>query len=82
MTKPALTLINDEWQMDQASMKLPWFAETRPKRVKRLGMELTGPAAVGSYDGRVRWLFKHRLDRDAFMALHGTEVICAGWATA
>lgn len=59
---------------------LPWYAETRPHQVKRLGFESAGVWAVGpTSEGRVRWLFEHQADMKEFKAQWSSYVLVAGY---
>lgn len=73
-------IIRDAHQLKALVKVAPWYAETRPHQVKKLGFEPKGLWAVGPAEPRrVRWLFALEDDQKAFSRLHRGFLLVAGY---
>jgi hypothetical protein len=73
-------IIREPDKLKSLERTLPWYAETRPHQVKRLGFVPVGLWAVGPAEQRrVRWLFQHEADMREFKRLHRGFLLVAGY---
>lgn len=73
-------IIHDPSELVAKAKVWPWYVETRPQQVKRLGFDNVSDWGVGQTpEGRVRWLFKSMADWQRFKADHRAFVLIAGY---
>lgn len=72
-------LVNSPAELKRLEGQLPWYCESRPKQIKRIGITPRSPWAVGpTPEGRVRWLFANRNDWHDFKMMHWRLILIAG----
>lgn len=72
-------ILRDASKLKEMERHYPWYVETRPHQVKRLGFEPRGGWAVGpTPERRVRWLFEDINDWHDFRVDHSSFILIAG----
>lgn len=72
-------LANSPSELKRLEGQLPWYCESRPKQIKRIGITPRSPWAVGpTPEGRVRWLFEDINDWHDFRIEHSVLILIAG----
>lgn len=73
-------IVRDPDKLLSLEKVFPFYAETRPKVVRQIGIAPEGGWAVGPAPGpRVRWLFELKGDMETFKRRHFAAVLVAGY---